>query len=62
MKREPAGTCIGTEGSVSFNIGPLWHSEQLTTPGVNENARPRCSDAVCPRWRCAAASELLERP
>src|SRR5215471_6337003 len=46
VKRDPAGTCIGTEGSVWFNIGPLWQREQLTTPGVGMKnlraARIRC--------------------
>src|SRR5215831_8712601 len=53
VKRDPAGTCIVTEGSVWFNIGPLWRREQLTTPGVGmKNLRPR-------RW--AAEDEDLQR-
>src|SRR5215471_13127796 len=49
VKRDPAGTCIVTEGRVWFNIGPLWQREQLTTPGVGmKNLRPRRSDSVCP--------------
>src|SRR5215467_5763597 len=52
VKRDPAGTCIGTEGSVWFNIGPLWQREQLTKPGVGmKNLRPRRSDSVCPSGR-----------
>src|SRR4029453_8674312 len=52
VKRDPAGTCSGTDGRVSFNIGPLWQREQLTTPGVGmKNARPRRSDAVRPSGR-----------
>jgi len=61
VKRDPAGTCIVTEGRVWFNIGPLWQREQLTTPGVGmKNLRPRRSDSVCPSGRAGGGPPPAE--
>src|SRR5262252_58050 len=56
VKRDPAGSCIVTEGRVWFNIGPLWQREQLTAPAVGmKNLRPRRSDSVYPSGRAGGA-------
>src|SRR5262245_33113118 len=52
VKRDPAGTCIGTEGRVWLKMGPLWEREQWKRRGGRmHNLRPRLSDCVYPPGR-----------